>query len=1201
MFLRLKIAFFTTQRQTVTPTRHRPNLHHKRLPGDPVRTSHTRLYCRWTCQAAVTAHIQPRYFRFPKVRKIRPIRTPGFHLLFGLHANRMTKTTLMSRLKELRPALVQLICAGLGAVLVATLFPTLVQAQIYVTPQRPTQSNVRYFDFDWHHIDIDIGPEADGADAPGSGQSWREALADSFPRLRSTDDQDRSLDSSLRPRRHGVPDFYSAAPTPLGYDDFPDPAEDTGSDAPVPPLERERDRQEPREHLFEPSDLDDRRGGVRLYFYEREREIARRAAALIKVTYRDLVDQFRFVPSRTLPYILYSSYQEFLQTNIFPVQEGVLGVTGRAELELVLPYFGDHRLFEHISTHEMVHQFQIQKAREVAADAGVSGDPLDRVPLWFIEGMAEYYALDGLDDETEMLTRDLLLNPDPRRGYVMLDFFEDRPFSQLWTYKIGQARVAFLEEFYGENTIQEVFEQSHRLLGGRDATRSPETFRSLLVDITGDSARKISDNFESWIKRRSYTSYLDAEQDSPNVEFLNDTAGIMQTMTTSPDGNVVMYRSIQPNTGQVRLYIVDTRNPGDHRRVAADGRPGVESLHPVGPRTFDIHDDQLAFVARSQGKDVLYVEQLRHDVEQRNENAWDVRLRTGDRTGYDLREFGLLAAEAPTFSPDGRRIAFVGLDEEGQKDLYLFEALDDDDFIVSRLTDNPRAERGLSWGEHGLVYTSDATEHQKYNLFRIDIDEGVGEPERLTFEERDHFDPRVLPDDRIFFGAYEDSRANLYEWTEDGVVRRTDFVTGLFEVAPGPDDTLWATLHHRGQRQPVRINGDSLLDRPLDNTDEHEVDDPPPFATMSLDDAERYRATDLNNWRINNIFGVLGASSGGVFGQLTMLTNDRLRNHAFFVNVLAFGDLENTVADVLYLNQESRLIWGAGLFQDVRYRIDRTFDGLDDPPPRFFSGERFYGARTSLRYPFNRFAFIQGDLALGGVTFFLRDPTEDMLQEEAGERPDTDFVGAWEDAHDEHRFQASPSLSLGYNTIRLHPGTGPLDGTSALLSSTLDLQPFDDEVHGTVRLDAERYFPIYDRINLSFRTGMGSTYGGDLARQFFLYSFDTLRGVSFGDIDYLLGNVFLFTKAEFRFPLNFLVRIPFIDVEGMVGADFGGAGEDIEDLWRWRAFSPVVGFNFGLGPLVFRLHFAKPIDIGAPRLPRDGDWITNLSLGWRYW
>ncbi|RAL22962.1 tolB protein precursor protein [Lujinxingia litoralis] len=1095
--------------------------------------------------------------------------------------------------------------------IVACVWPAPADAQIYVYPRRPNQSNVRYFDFEWHHVDILVGPKADTTDAdhldsprgPHDGP-----LQLGAPHTQ----QSPALEVQLRPggvRGSGIsgpPRGYQASST--NVDEFPDPAEDTASEPPEIELPAQRQAKDEAtnepESPFKPSSLDDRSGGVRLYFYERERAVAERAAAYIEHTYRKLAEDFRYVPTRTLPYILYNSYQEFLQTNIFPLQEGVLGVTSRrGDLKLVLPYFGDHRLFEHVSSHEMVHQFTIQKAQDVARSAGVSGDPLDRIPLWFIEGIAEFYSLEGLDAETEMLARDLLLNPDPHRGYVMLDFFEDRPYSGLWTYKIGQTRVAFLEETYGAGTLQNILENSYRLLGGRNAEVEPITFRGLLADVTGDDSRTIAARFEGWLKQRSYTSFLDSGQDAPDLSIFTDTEGVMQTMTTSPDGFLMLYRAIIPDTGQVRLYLSDVRAPKRHLRVAADGTPGVESLHPVGPRTFDVRNDQLVFIASANGRDMLYLQEIEHRAERKQNSrgtaeGWDIDLELGKKRAFDLGTRGLLAAETPAFSPDGTKIAFVGLDDEGQKDLYLFEAHQKRDFTLRRLTHDLYAERGLSWGPEGLVYTSDATEHRYYNLFQLDPEEG-GEPRRLTFEDRDHLGPRALADGRIFFTAYRAARANLYEVRDQGMTRRTDIVTGLFDLAPGPGNTLWALFHHRGQRRPARLQEKRLLDVVAQSP----VDEPPNSAAPALlpardlNGAKAYSAASFRNWELANVFGLLGASSSGVYGQLMLLTNDRLRNHALFINVLAFGDLDNTLADIMYLNQESRLIWGTGLFQDVRYRIEDT---LPDTP-RFLSGERFYGGRATLRYPLNRFAFIQGDLALGGVSYFLPEGSENMLLREDLATPDVGRLEQWAGAHEGPRFQASPSLSLGYNTIRYHPGTGPIDGTSAIIETTVDAQPFRQEVHGSVRLDAERYFPIYGRINLSLRGAAGTTYGGTLSRQFYLSSFDTLRGVEFGDIDYLLGRNFGFIKTELRFPLNFLLRVPLIDIEGLVGADFGGTGNDLEDLWRWRAFSPVAGLNFGLGPLVFRLHFAKPIDIGAPRLPRDGQWITNFSLGWRYW
>ena len=99
---------------------------------------------------------------------------------------------------------------------------------------------------------------------------------------------------------------------------------------------------------------------MRLYFYDREYRVARIAAGLVRESWRYLSDRFQYKPSFKVPYILYNSMREFLETNVFPISEGTLGVTSPVDLKLSLPYLGDDRLFERIGTHELAHQFTIQ-------------------------------------------------------------------------------------------------------------------------------------------------------------------------------------------------------------------------------------------------------------------------------------------------------------------------------------------------------------------------------------------------------------------------------------------------------------------------------------------------------------------------------------------------------------------------------------------------------------------------------------------------------------------------------------------------------------------------------------------------------------------------------------------------------------------------------------------------------------------------
>src|SRR6185369_16453383 len=209
-------------------------------------------------------------------------------------------------------------------------------------------------------------------------------------------------------------------------------------------------------------------GGIRLYYYGREREIAERALPVIRAAYLRLVDQFHYTPTKQIPYILYSSSREFQTTNVFQVSESVLGVTSPRDLKMSLPYFGDHELFRQVSTHELVHQFTIQKLLDLAGSDEMSS-PIEALPLWFIEGIAEYYSHGGLDPETDMYLRDLVWNPDPERHYEVVSFPEDRLRGYIPTYKLGQARVAFIADVYGKEKIQAYLENAYLLGAGGPA------------------------------------------------------------------------------------------------------------------------------------------------------------------------------------------------------------------------------------------------------------------------------------------------------------------------------------------------------------------------------------------------------------------------------------------------------------------------------------------------------------------------------------------------------------------------------------------------------------------------------------------------------------------------------------------------------------------------------------------------------------
>lgn len=280
---------------------------------------------------------------------------------------------------------------------------------------------------------------------------------------------------------------------------------------------------------------EDGSAGVRFYWYDRELPVARIAAALVRQQWAYLEGAFNYKPTVRVPYILYNSHREFEATNVFFVNEYILGVTSPQDLRMTLPYWGERERFREVSTHEMTHQFTIQKMLDRAAAAGVE-TPINAFPLWFIEGIAEYYAHGGIDAETDMFLRDIVLNPRGDKGYEAPGIMEDRPGDYIFTYKLGQARLAFLADHYGERLLQALLDQSPRLAGAVRRGEDKENFQQLLARLAGEPLETIDARWKAWLKQRVYPAFLEQKQQLAdfNEVKLDDE---LDTFHAAPGGN----------------------------------------------------------------------------------------------------------------------------------------------------------------------------------------------------------------------------------------------------------------------------------------------------------------------------------------------------------------------------------------------------------------------------------------------------------------------------------------------------------------------------------------------------------------------------------------------------------------------------------------------------------------------------------------
>ena len=208
----------------------------------------------------------------------------------------------------------------------------------------------------------------------------------------------------------------------------------------------------------------------------RKRDAAAAVSRMAERWYARLAKIFGHDLAASQPLILYASSPDFRQTNVIPgeIGEGTGGVTEGFKRRIVMPLAGTLAETDHVLGHELVHAFQYDIARVDPNDP--QGSAFERLPLWFVEGMAEYLSLGYLDPHTAMWIRDAA-RPDGQLPSIrQLD--DPRYFPYRW----GQALWAYVAGRWGDDRIGEVFDEALRV---GDAEKAFEA-------VTGLSARELS-------------------------------------------------------------------------------------------------------------------------------------------------------------------------------------------------------------------------------------------------------------------------------------------------------------------------------------------------------------------------------------------------------------------------------------------------------------------------------------------------------------------------------------------------------------------------------------------------------------------------------------------------------------------------------------------------------------------------------------
>lgn len=213
-----------------------------------------------------------------------------------------------------------------------------------------------------------------------------------------------------------------------------------------------------------------------LYYYPEEEELARTALQLAEDYYDLVAARFRHEVARRIPLIIYSSHQDFEQTNVTPAMlpEGVAGFTEFLKGRVAMPFNGSYHDFAHTLHHELVHVFQLSRLEE--SFRLHYRNNLVGPPLWFTEGMAEAWS-EEWDATGDLFLRDLVIHdrlPEIRSLWRLNGTFV--------LYKVGQDLIFFLEENYGTAVVPEIYDELWRV----------QSFEEALQNVTGTTVDELS-------------------------------------------------------------------------------------------------------------------------------------------------------------------------------------------------------------------------------------------------------------------------------------------------------------------------------------------------------------------------------------------------------------------------------------------------------------------------------------------------------------------------------------------------------------------------------------------------------------------------------------------------------------------------------------------------------------------------------------
>lgn len=883
-----------------------------------------------------------------------------------------------------------------------------------------------------------------------------------------------------------------------------------------------------------------------VHYYPQERLAAEQVARMAERWYTRLSGILDYRLKERQPIILYASHPHFQQTNTVggPPGEGTGGVTEALKRRIVLPVGASLAETDHVLGHELVHAFQYDMTGQGKVSDTNYPSAL-RMPLWFIEGMAEYLSVGPVDPHTAMWIRDAA------RTEKGLPTIRQLGSSRYFPYRYGQALWAYIATRYGDA----VFGQALRALGPR--TNDAELVLKAVLRI--DPAQ-LSKDWHAAV-RDSFATVATGKKDPDAygealVTRKKQGGDLNVGPVLSPDGQRLAFLS-ERELFSVELFLQDTRTGDVTKRLSrAISDPHLESLQFISSAgSWDRAGHHFALGAVARGRAALMI--LDADGGKQKEIAFPT---LGEI--YD-----------PSYSPDGRSLVFSAL-AGGFTDLYRYDL---ESGSLTRLTQDAFADLQPSWSPDGrsIAFVTDRFSTRldhldagNYRLATLDVETSAIEP-LPWFDGAKNINPQWSADGKsVYFLSDRDGITNIYrlEVAAGSLFQLTDLLGGVSGITPlspalssaAADNRLAYSVYDEGRYEIYSIEAaDTLAGRPVPAGEaprlaevipgakaEGAVVEARKDATSGLADEQGFTKAPykakLGLDYVGQPYMGAGVDRYGAFfsGGVSMMFSDMLGNHTLTTalqadNVSGFTDVGGLVG---YVDRGHRINWGAQVYQ-IPYITGQFSNGVTN-----VSGQPVYveetliqrqlerGLRGQAFYPFH--SALRAEVAAG-----YRHIGFDTRLQTAG----FSLATGQQVIDDEQKLSGS-SISLWETSAAVVRDTSVFGATSPILGQRFRLEA--SPVFGTLNYtgalaDFRQYYMPVRPITLAGRIMHYGRYGsgGEDSRLYplFLGYASLVRGYDTGSFsasecgartngtcpvfDQLLGSRILVGNLEVRAPL----------------------------------------------------------------------------------